>query len=85
MKSRINTGFFSKKQFLCRIIMQLSTLVLKEDSSLPYLKPLSRLDVHVKFLLANYKAISHHMTVKACASHKTLPIPFELGSQTEKV
>ena len=23
------------------------------------------------------------MTVKACASHKTLPIPFELGSQTE--
>ena len=41
------------------------------------------MDVHVKFLLADYKAISHHMTVKACASYKTLPIPFELGSQTE--
>ena len=64
--------------------MQLSTLVLKEDNPLPYLKPLSRVDIHVKFLLANYKAISHHMTVKACASHKTLPIPFELGSQTGK-
>ena len=56
--------------------MQLSTVVLKEDNSLPYLKRFSRVDVHVKFLLANYKAISRNMTVKACARHKTLPIPF---------
>ena len=31
-----NTGFFSKKQFLNRVITQLSTLVLKEDNSLSY-------------------------------------------------
>ena len=47
-----------------------------------HVKPLSIEDVHVKFLLADYKAIFHHMTVKACASPETLPIPFELGSQT---
>ena len=37
-----NTSFFSKKQFFSMIIMQLSTLVLKEDNSLHYFKHLSR-------------------------------------------
>ena len=40
------------------------------------------MDVHDKFLLANYKAISRDMTVRASGGHETLPIPFELGSQT---
>ena len=53
------------------INMQLSTLVLKEDN-LHYYKLLSRVEVHVKLLLAEYKAFSYHMTVRACAGHKTI-------------
>ena len=58
------------------IIMQLSTLVLKEDNSLHYFRLKSRVEVHLKLLLADYKAFSYHTTVRACAGHKTLPIPF---------
>ena len=50
-----NTSFFSKKQFFSMIIMQLSTLVLKEDNSLHYFKHLSRVTLHVKLLLADIK------------------------------
>ena len=63
--------------------MQLSTLVLKEDNSLPYRKPLSREDVHVKFLLADYKSISYRMTVKACANHKLCPFLLSLDHRLE--
>ena len=31
--------------------------------------------MHVKLLLADNKAFSHHMTVRACAGHQTLLIP----------
>ena len=70
---------FARKSIFIRIIMQLSTLVLKEDNSPLYYKHLSRVEVHVKFVLADYKAISYH--VGLCRS-KNLPTPFELGSQT---
>ena len=56
--------------------MQLPTLVLKEDNSLHYYKVLFRLEVHVKLLRADYEAYSYHLTVRACAGPKTLPIPF---------
>ena len=67
------------------IIMQLSTLVLKEDNPLHYFKHLSRVTLHVKLLLADFKAFSYHMTVGACAGHKTLLIPFWAWTTNWKV
>ena len=48
---------FLVKAIFSRIIMQLLTFVLKEDNSLHNQKPLSRVDVRVKFLFVDYKAI----------------------------
>ena len=58
--------------------------MLKEDNSLHYYKHLPEVDVHVKFLLADYKGISHHMTVRACAGHKLCPFLLSLEHRLER-
>ena len=42
------------------------------------------MDVHVKFLLADNKAISHRMTVRACAGHKHCPFLVSLEHRLER-